>query len=439
MTTTTITTTSSNLISTTAAATGQLVEEYIGDASPAERMETLKRLAAQGGFRLPETRVPEGEALLPSGLDRLRQITGEVNNLPSPRDALAGLVALHALEQPKDAGIRWKNLVMHSSGLIGDAQVPNVALAQSSTGLEHVVQLVKPRGVQTASAMLRSLPGALRAQVFNEWATQRAARDDKDATVYLRTYRPEGGKRVVRAVVSSAYSPVEDMWLLAALLKARLPAASRDAAKVRVDVREDGSTIEVIFPLFNREIRVGDVLWAYIRLDNSQTKQGSVRVSAGVFRVLCYNCTTAYSADHSAEALRHVGAPDRMVARIVEAISAAALRIEPLCDAFTRATDDALPPGGRSSALEKLEKAKLLTEGEAALAATAWDADGERSAGDTMAGLVNALTRGSQQLRQDEAAHVEALAGRLLMEGLGGVLSNPAGKATTTDDGVIVQ
>lgn len=51
------------------------------------------------------------------------------------------------------------------------------------------------------------------------------------------------------------------------------------------------------------------------------------------------------------------------------------------------------------------------------VAASKWDADGVKGAGDTRAGLVNALTRASKELVYANAAPVEAAAGRIISEG----------------------
>lgn len=392
------------------------VVPYVGDADPAVRMLVLKALANDGGMRLPDTILPEGTKLLPVGDENRRALKAELSQLPDLHPGLRAYGARLRAENPVDSKVPAPSVRMFADngGLYSEGKNPASALGYTPDGFAQVAQFIKPNAIRNGFAEnMTALPSALRAQVFNHWATSTPRADD----IVLRSF--EGGRgRIIRAVTSPKHSleTGDDSTVVAALLKLA------PGAKLRV-TREPGgrvSEIEVIWPMLDRELRVGDIAHGGIRVRNSETKAGSLTVEAFVLRVLCYNFTTAFSRDFEADdiSLRHVG---DLAPRIVRGIAHAQKRIEPLVFAFGDAYKDALPATmpTHAEALARVGKVFELPATTLERAALLWDADGIATAGDTRAGLVNALTRASQEQGISAAGDTERAAGRIIMDGWG--------------------
>ena len=174
----------------------------------------------------------------------------------------------------------------------------------------------------------------------------------------------------------------------------------------------------------DRQIRVGDSLAFGLRFRNSETKAGSLVVEPFLFDAICYNLTTAYSTleEEGEFTLRHVGDLSR---RLPDIMARAAAVIEPFVRKFGDAYKTPLPAQlpTRGDVLNRIEKVLELPAEAVTLASRLWDADGTSSAGDTLAGAANALTRASQELTMDVADVVEKAAGKLVGQGWDALLS----------------
>lgn len=389
---------------------------YVGDLPVEDRMRVLKALANEAGLRLPDTILAEGTALLPVGEEARRALKGEIDALPSFIDASRALRAVVRAEDPRDKPTPVQRVRMHSSSgrLYGNGYDAAKALGYTDAGFRHVIGFVKPTSVRAGAAdVLLSLPNGVRADAFNHWAS--VARSAEDEIVLRTIKNPASGARLIRAVTSERHSlATGDDTAVLGVLEA-MPDVLRHA-KMRVTRSWDRTDMEILWPALDRELRVGDIAKVAVRIVNSETKAGSLRVDAAVLRVLCYNFTTAWSADEDAEdiALRHVG---DLQGKLPQAIKRALARVEPFVRAFGDAYRTALPQfaPSRGEVLERVGKRfPELAESTLTAASELWDADGERSAGDTLAGLVNALTRASQRLSMAGAASVERAAGRLV-------------------------
>jgi hypothetical protein len=388
-----------------------------------DRMKVLKTLADVSGLRLPTTILPEGHAFWDVGEENKRRLQAKVDNLPWLADALTGLEARITQEDPKDvAGVQTSLIRMspQRAGLYAEGKNPDNALGYTHSGFSHIAQFIKPNDIRwgfTENMLaLAKRDKALAAQVFNTYATRVASKDN----VTLRTMlEPVSGVRVIRAVTSSKHSlETGDDLAVSNVLRKHIMGGALAKAKARITRELDHSYFECIWPAMERQLVVGDIALIGVRISNSETKAGSLRVEAFVLRVLCANFATAYSEDMSAESLgiKHVG---DLRTKLPMAFTRALERVIPFVEAFSDAYQNPLPAFAPTygEVLSRVSKRYNLPESTINLASQLWDADGERSAGLTLAGLVNSLTRASQEESMEQAAVTERVAGELTVKG----------------------
>lgn len=395
---------------------------YVGTLDFDTRMNVLKRLAVHKGFELPNTIVPEGTALIPYGEAKKRKLQCEIDALPNFEEALAGVHAHTANAKPADVEDKANAFTMLESGkLIRAAAINGTgnAISYTPTAFSHLITEVKPkdRMLTGAAGTLLALTPAARAVAFNDFRSQMGtvSRDVLYRTV--RTFDSTGRVtgRALRAVCSPRYSKCDDLDVMAALQSA-LPAG----AKLKVQKGWDRTDVEVIWPALNRQLRAGDIALVSIRISNSETKGGAIHITPQLLRVLCLNFTTAYAkgVDETiidTTGIWHIGDAK---AKFAEAFARALAAVEPFVQAFGDAYATPIPHHfTRAEIGERIERKFELAKSTVRLALENWDADGTMSAGDTLAGLVNALTRASQQFSMEKAEKVEAVAGRLVLGG----------------------
>lgn len=394
---------------------------YLGAMPIEQRMAALKALANLNGLRLPDTRLPEGTALLPVGEESKRAMQVELSKLPDLHPALDAYEArLHA-EQPVDTEVQLRVLRMNATtGGLFDPGVTNAAHASGYTkdGFSHVASFLKPLAIRNGfTENMLALPPGLRAQVFDHWAKSTTREDP----AVVRTFRGGAKGRIIRAVTSTEHSLLTgDDSAIVVALRTLTP-----GAKARF-TREPGgrfSELEVIWPMMDRQLVVGDIAYGGIRVTNSETKAGSLKVEGFLLRVLCYNFTTAFTEDMEGKTLgiRHVG---DLLRKLPDAIANAQRRIEPFVRAFGDAYKDELPGAmpTRGDVLTRAQRVFELPDSTIERAQQLWDADGLKTAGDTRAGFVNALTRASQEQTITEAAITERVAGKVIAQGWGALL-----------------
>ena len=148
------------------------VSGSVATASFAERMETLKQLASMTGIRLPATIIPEGESLIPYGVERQRALQDEIAALPSVQDAAELLRAVRTEQRPIDTAITINDLRMRpaDAGLHGRNCDPNKrALGYTPVAFAQAAQFMKPSSVTGGFApTLLALPPVIYAAVH--WA-----------------------------------------------------------------------------------------------------------------------------------------------------------------------------------------------------------------------------------------------------------------------------
>ena len=397
----------------------QTLSGSVTGATFTERMETLKQLASMTGIRLPQTIIPEGESLIPYGVDRQRALADEIAALPSVADAAAILRAVRQEQKPVDTMIPVNEVRMRpgDGGLHGVRCDPaKRALGYTPVAFTQAASFIKPGSVSAGFAQtLLALPPALRADAFNYFSE---SANNGDRNVVLRSalvpqYRAGALelRRSLQAVVSERYSVVEDHDLVADLGSA-LP----DGAKCRFTQTESRSDLEILWPAMRRELKVGDIALIGVTATNSQTKQCSIRLTPKVLRVLCLNFTTAWGQGAEEEvSIIHTGEArykfQKAIRRILDVV-------EPFIVAFGDAYQDPLPTSKtRGQLIESAVKRFELPAKFGDTVAASWDIDGTMSAGNTRAGLVNAITRAAQGLDMAKAATVEAAAGRIIHQG----------------------
>lgn len=385
---------------------------YVGNADFDTRNAVAKSMAAEAGIRLPNTIVPEGESLLPIGEENKRRLATDIALLPSLADGIAALRARMAMEKKVDTVVPVQRIRMNpKNGALGES-ADKANLGYTAEGFNHVAHFIKPDSVRSGfNSTLLALPPAIRADAFNYFAGNAI---ESDKAVLRTIINPESGRRIIRAVTSEKHSLESgDDSMIARVLEESLPAG----AKLRVTRTMTRTDFEIIWPALQRQLRVGDIALIALSIANSETKAGSLRIWPKLLRVLCYNFTTAWSSGADEEiSLRHIG---DLKWKLPAAFKKALAVVEPFVVAFGDAYQLALPDFAptRGEALSRVVSKLGIPESVAEEAATLWDADGEKSAGNTLAGLVNAITRASQELSMAESAGVEKMAGQLIANG----------------------
>lgn len=384
----------------------------------ATRMDVLKQLATHTGVRLPQTIIPEGESLIPYGEERQRALKDDIYALPTLDEAFTTLRDIRAEQHPIDIKVPLQRIRMDrtNAGLYGQGSEGKTPLGYTSTAFGQVAGVIKPASVVSGfHQTLLALPPEIRADAFNHFAM----RSTESKQVVLRTTKAPIRqanqvilRRSVNAVVSDIYSAVDDHDLVRDLGYS-LP----QGARVRYTQTEGRSDLEILWPAMSRQLKVGDIALIAIQVTNSQTKQASISLVPKILRVLCLNFTTAWGeGDSHKVAIRHVG---EARSKFNQAIRDCIATVEPFILAFADAYQTPLPAFAptRGEAINLFIKANGLTPQLGERTAEAWDMDGTMSAGDTLAGLANAVTRASQSMSFANCEPVEAAAGRLVRIG----------------------
>jgi hypothetical protein len=385
----------------------------------AERMKVLKQISQVTGVRLPETIIPEGESLIPYGVERQRMLKEEIYSLPTLAEAGKILRDIRAEQHPKDTKVAVQRIRMSpdNGGVYGLGYEASPTLGYTETGFNQLSTFVKPASVTSGfTSTLLALPPKIRSEAFNHFASNQTG----ERNAVLRSVRVpflKNGAVILRrslsAVVSERYSAVDDHDIVDDI-NAVLP----DGARVRYTQNESRSDIEILWPAMTRELKVGDVALIAVQVTNSQVKKAAIRLTPKILRVLCLNFTTAWGEGETEVVIRHIGeARQKFAAALKKAIGTVA----PFVIAFGDAYQNRLPAFAptRGEVVGRFLKTFELSEKVGPQIVGVWDADGEKSAGDTLAGLANAVTRAAQTFTIEGAEPYEKAAGRIVMQGWG--------------------
>lgn len=393
------------------------------DLPSAERMKVFHALVATAGYAAPSTILPEGTALWEVGEENLRRHKASIDTLPTVREFSGAFLAAESLRDHRDVAANLADMRMRADGRIFRALPngkPGPALGYTHTGLSQLVSLYRdhlgiPNGMVGS---LEFLSPKVRAEAFNDLA---ARADERMVHVrelpdrVFRTSLNPYGERFLRAVTSTHHTLSAGGY---AAIVAQIAALWPDA-KCRAVRTEDRFDLDVIFPMHAREIRVGDVLHGTLSITLSETKDVAAAVRDALLRVLCANLTVKSFGKEAAFTRRHVGAG--FVRDLAERMKGSWNRLSPFVDAFGDAYSDSLP-AAMSTRATVVERAFKRFDAElkslsAQSVVQAWDLDGARSAGNTRAGLVHALTRASQNVGVAQAEEIESVAGALIERG----------------------
>lgn len=332
--------------------------------------------------------------------------------------AIAGLSTWESLAislDARDMAVDLKALTMnpHTGGLYNrrKAGPEHGGVIPTHTALGHFVGL-SGEAPNRATENLEFYPPAVRAQMFAHLVSKA---DDRQ--VVMRTARLGGGAFVVRAVTSAKHSQAhgDDLALISQLR--RLPDYVLGSAKMRVVKEWDYTHVEMVLPAKVREVKPGIVIQGRINLTNSETKGGSFEASVGTLNLVCLNGMVG-AGNRSTMSVKHVGdIRSRMRASVVTVVDLVDVYLEEFAQAYAQPL-----PGTRAEAIERTVRRFRLPESTGAALATLWDVDGARGAGDTVAGLANALTRHAQSQPVEAALATEAVAGQVLAGGIDALL-----------------
>jgi hypothetical protein len=408
---------------------------YIGEADFQTRFDAQEKLAAMVGIRLPKTIVPPGEGLWDIGEQAKQKLEHEIDALPS---FALGAKILRDRIAAEDARDYEKTPIQRISMRVIDER-PMLSFADATvgytkTGLNHVIDAVKPAGLQGLTSNLLAISDpALRAEVFNHHAKKAHERAKEPVT--LRTIvEPSSGVRVLRAVTSGIHSGAtgDDLAVLDAIDDQL--SSSLAAAKMRGTRDLQRSYMEVLWPAMKRQTKVGDIVLIGVRVRNSETKQGGLRVEPFVLDTLCYNFTTAESTGGAEEvaagfgSIRHVGDLGK---KLADVFMRCLKKVDPFIHAFADAYKAPLGDAPRGELLQRVQRVFALPDETIKLAADVWDSQAvlHKSPGDSLADLVNALTKASQEQSMDDAMETGRAAGTLIERGLSALEEKPAKKA----------
>jgi hypothetical protein len=401
-----------------------VASQYIGEADFQQRFDAQEHLARMVGMRLPETRVPAGEALWDIGEEAKQKLDSTIEALPSFIDG-ARMLRERERIKAEDARDYRSTPVQRINMSVADGRPVLSAnttgpLGYTKVGLSHVIDVIKPAGLQSLGANLLAISDPmLRASVFNHHATKAADRNAKPTT--LRTIvEPKSGLRVLRAVVSDIHSAsTGDDAAIVAAMESQL-GGSLASAKMRVTRDLEKTHLEALWPAMKRQTKVGDVVLIGVRVRNSETKQGGLRIEPFVLDTLCYNFTTAESKGGEEEiVIRHVG---DVGPKLASAFMRALKKVDPFIKAFGDSYKTELP-ATRGEMLQRVARVFELPASTVEIASKAWDEQAalHSTNGDTLADLVNAMTKASQAESMDAAMVTGRAAGTLIERGLAAI------------------
>ena len=331
---------------------------------------------------------------------------------PTVEAALAAWALDVARSEAQDFTRRASEIVMTPDGTLTTREKAAKGQAGASVTLHGLRQLMTLRDVDFSPVELLKLSPSARAHAFNDvWN-----RNQKDRSLVVRTARASNGAPVIRAAVSELHSREkgDDLALINVIRGQLATGGLPPDARMRVFREWNRTSVELVAPSAAIEVRKGDVVYARQTWVNSEVGASSFVTEAGSLRLICLNGMTAAS-DMVEVRVKHVGD----IARHFRTATIAAMSgVQEHLRSFVNAQGRALPSGlTRSDVIDRMSLAFKLPERVGIAAAALWDADGDASAGNTLAGLANAFTRAAQAEAPAMALEVERAAGRLISGG----------------------
>lgn len=343
-----------------------------------------------------------------NGVQQDTQVIMRRNGIDKWPDAVTGLkewadkVTNLKLFDVQGVPIRNVRMNPETGGLYGEGKDPAHSMPMTKTAMGHLFSYVKRKPDNVVNNLLDIDDLAIRSIVFSHYMGRPEARN-----IVLRTAMTSPTQRTIRAVVSDLHSQErgDDLSIIESLKD-----LVTTEMKMRVVRQWDRTHAEIILP--NTAVQVlkkGITLYGKINIVNSETKQGGFEALAGSMNLVCLNGMTAMG-DSSTFKVRHVG---DIKHRVRQSIRVGIEGVMEHLNDFSKAYSKPLP-NTRAEAIEAFVTYHALPETTGVAMAALWDVDGERSGGDTLAGLVNSATRHAQSLPVKEAAELERNAGETL-------------------------
>jgi len=367
------------------------------------------------GFALPDPFFTVGTPLAASGKDKFRALAVDHAQKPLIEDAAREAASMIAAEKRTNFTVALRDLTITPDGQItrGKGAIPLEPLAW-----EALVGMAAPV-LPSAKALLRVVDPDLRAELWNRQARKLDA--GKVAQIGVRSVG--GHWQAFRAVSGTYPTSAQADRVLGGVAEALAGEGMRgsvfyDPASTRVRWEAAWMAPQSIDP------RVGDVFRVGAAGSTADAANGGFRVGMGVTRILCVNLTIA---DGYVAAYRraHRGNLDGVVPEIAATIKAVPEAFAAFAADWQIARDTAIKHValfGKTYADVPTALAALVESGEID-AGIARDAQIEAllggfksEPGDTLADLLNAVTRAAHQTAWDDAARasLERRAGELL-------------------------
>lgn len=272
--------------------------------------------------------------------------------------------------------------------------------SEDSTRLSRRAKLQLTARLGMPEKVLDRLSPGLRFAAINHLIQQY----EQNQMMTFRTVDKGDDKRVVRALVTERYTPLDDVDVVPLVADVL---ADTDAEVLRADFDDDYTHLRVVFPRTQTEVKKGDIIRTGISISNSEVGLRSLLFNPFNERLVCLNGMTS-TESQGTTSLRHVGNAARLkdsVWRAVEDARVGAVRMQ---EQFKKALDHAV--------LDPIKAindhgTSLLTQDQlkAVLAAYTVEPD------PTLFGVINAFTRGAQMMGDMETQYeVERVGARLL-------------------------
>jgi hypothetical protein len=367
------------------------------------------------GFALPKPFFAVGTPLAKSGKDKFRALATDHAQKPLIEEAATEAANAIAAERRANFVVPLRDLRITPEGQItrGKGSIPLEPLAWDA--LIGMASPVLPSG----KPLLRTLDPDLRAEVWN----RQAAKLPDTAQAQIGVRNVNGAWQAFRAVSSTYPTTAQADKVLRGVAEALRGEEMRgsvvyDPASTRVRWEAAWMAPQSIDP------RVGDVMRVGAAGSTADAANGGFRVSMGVTRILCVNLTIA-DAYLAAFRRAHRGNLDGVVDEIVATVKAVPTAFAAFAKDWQIARNTAIKGVslyGKVYADVPAALTALVTEGkidagvardvqiEAMLAA--YNAE----QGDTLADLINAVTRAAHEAEWNEfqRAALEHAAGDLL-------------------------
>lgn len=311
----------------------------VEDPNFGTRQDAARRACQDAGIVWPATILPEGTALYESGTATLKADRARWQKLPDAATGVAVVKAALAAEDRRDFMVPVNELRLDNT-----ARLFRVGCDGQPTPAGYDKHAFRQLVAQTPGCGAGEAPRAFATALLHLDADERMNILNRrlpraKATTTIRTKVSTNGKRIVRAVLSERYGSINDIHVADAI-EAALNGGAR-TAKLDYKPGDQRSQFEVIFPsqVAVKTFVVGDVHYAGISVQNSETGEGSCQIRAFLMRAACANLTLAPG---EGVTIRHVGKGERLALQLKAGIMAALGQLDPLISTTQRCAGEDL-------------------------------------------------------------------------------------------------